>query len=198
MIRVFSSFPVLFILFLFYVSIPFSVLSYDLFSGISYSFLPPVFARWVETYLSEDSYASFVQMKGTSGFFWVTQLFSYMSYGLYIYIPIVLMKKSNEILCRDDIGKLYPFYMLLFSATNFIRLVPVIGQRYLYTVQIMSIYMFFKVFYPQQKGYFYALLGGWLFYIFIRWFYNGAGLELVPKNIYIDNLFSLINDYIQC
>lgn len=106
------------------------------------------------------------------------------------------MKKSNEILCRDDIGKLYPFYILLFSVTNFIRLLPVIGQRYLFTVQIMSIFMFYKVFYPQKSKFFYILLGGWSFHIFFRWFYSGAGLNLVPKNIYYDNLFSLIIDYL--
>ena len=181
---------------LFYVSIPFSVLSYDLVSGISYSFLPPVFARWVEKYFSEDSYASFVQMKGTSGFFWVTQLFSYITYCLYLYIPFSLMKRREDILCRYDVGRLYPFYILLFAVTNFIRLLPVIGQRYLYTVQIMSIYMFFKVYYPQKKKYFYLLLSGWSFYIFMRWFYSGAGLYLIPKNIYYDNLFYLIGDYI--
>lgn len=181
---------------LFYVSIPFSVLSYDLFSGISYSFLPPVFARWVEKYLSEDSYASFVQMKGTSGFFWVTQLFSYITYCLYLYIPFSLMKRREEILCRYDVGRLYPFYILLFAVTNFIRLLPVIGQRYLYTVQIMSVYMFFKVLYPQKARYFYFLLGGWSLYIFLRWFYSGAGNSLVPKNVYYDNLFYLIQEYL--
>ena len=61
---------------------------------------------------------------------------------------------------------------------------------------IMSIYMFFKVYYPQKKKYFYLLLSGWSFYIFMRWFYSGAGLYLIPKNIYYDNLFYLIGDYI--
>lgn len=74
---------------LFYVSIPFSVLSYDLFSGISYSFLPPVFARWVEKYLSEDSYASFVQMKGTSGFSGLPNCFRILRI-VYIYIFLFL------------------------------------------------------------------------------------------------------------
>lgn len=181
---------------IFFASIPFSLLSYDLFNGINYSFLPPAISNWIEMYLNDDVYARFVQNKGASGFFWVSQLFSYIIYGLYLYIPLILMKKSNEILCRDDIGKLYPFYILLFSVTNFIRLLPVIGQRYLFTVQIMSIFMFYKVFYPQKSKFFYILLGGWSFHIFFRWFYSGAGLNLVPKNIYYDNLFSLIIDYL--
>lgn len=181
---------------IFFASIPFSLLSYDLFNGINYSFLPPAISNWIEMYLNDDFYAKFVQNKGASGFFWVSQLFSYIIYGLYLYIPLILMKKSNEILCRDDIGKLYPFYILLFSVTNFIRLLPVIGQRYLFTVQIMSIFMFYKVFYPQKSKFFYILLGGWSFHIFLRWFYSGAGLNLVPKNIYYDNLFSLIIDYL--
>ena len=181
---------------IFFASIPFSLLSYDLFNGINYSFLPPAISNWIEMYLNDDFYAKFVQNKGASGFFWVSQFFSYIIYGLYLYIPLILMKKSNEILCRDDIGKLYPFYILLFSVTNFIRLLPVIGQRYLFTVQIMSIFMFYKVFYPQKSKFFYILLGGWSFHIFFRWFYSGAGLNLVPKNIYYDNLFSLIIDYL--
>lgn len=56
--------------------------------------------------------------------------------------------------------------------------------------------MFYKVFYPQKSKFFYILLGGWSFHIFFRWFYSGAGLNLVPKNIYYDNLFSLIIDYL--
>lgn len=44
-------------------------------------------------YLNDDFYAKFVQKKGASGFFWVSQLFSYIIYGLYLYIPLILMKK---------------------------------------------------------------------------------------------------------
>ena len=106
------------------------------------------------------------------------------------------MKRREDILCRYDVGRLYPFYILLFAVTNFIRLLPVIGQRYLYTVQIMSIYMFFKVLYPQKAKYFYFLLGSWALYIFLRWFYSGAGNSLVPKNVYYDNLFYLIQEYL--
>lgn len=180
---------------LFFVSIPFSLLSYDLFSGLNYSFLPPVFSHWVESYLSGDKYETFILHKGASGFFWVQQLFSYIVYGLYIFIAILLMKNKNLVFSRLDTARLYPFYLLLFSVTNFIRLLPTIGQRYLWTVQILSIYLFYKVFFPLKKKTFYIILVGWSFHIFLRWFYKGAGLTLVPKNIYYDNLFSLISDY---
>lgn len=79
-------------------------------------------------------------------------IFIYYLWSLSLY-SFDINEKSNEILCRDDIGKLYPFYILLFSVTNFIRLLPVIGQRYLFTVQIMSIFMFYKVFYPQKVSF---------------------------------------------
>lgn len=181
---------------LFFLSLPFSLFSYDLFSGLNYSFLPPVFSHWVEIYLSEGSYEKWILHKGTSGFFWVKQLFDNITYALYLFIPIMLMKHREEILSRQDIAKLYPFYILLFSVVNFIRLLPTIGERYLWTVEILSVYMFFKVCYPSKKKYYYFLLGGWSFYIFLRWFYYGAGVGLVKKNIYIDNFFSLINDYL--
>ena len=181
---------------LFFASIPFSLLSYELFTGINFSFLPTSMAHWVESYLSDDAYANFINHKGTSGFFWVTQMFSYINYAIYLVIPIMLMKRSDEIMKRADIGVLYPFYILLFSVINFIRLLPVIGVRYFLTIQIMSVYMFFKVFYPERKKFVYVLMGAWVFYIFMRWFYSGAGLRLVPKNIYYDNLISLIGEYV--
>ena len=182
---------------LFFASIPFSLLSYDLFSGLNYSFLPPVFSHWIESYLSDDAYAKLIMHKGSSGFFWVRVMFSYIIYALYIYIAVLLMKNKQVIFSQKETSSLYPFYLLLFAVTNFIRLLPTIGERYLYTIEILTVYLFFKVFYPFKKIIFFFLLGGWSFYIFMRWFYSGAGLLLVPKNIYYDNLFSLITDYIQ-
>lgn len=181
---------------IFFFSIPFSFFSYELFASINYSFLPSFLSHWVQSYLSDDMYAKLILHKGRSGFFWVTQLFSYISYVAYFLIPIMMMKYKEQILENSEIGKLYPFYILLFSITNFIRMLPTIGVRYFLTIQIMSVYMFFKVFYPMKKNYFWVLLFAWSFPIFLRWFYSGAGLHLVPKNIYFDNLFSLINDYL--
>ncbi len=181
---------------IFFVSIPFSFFSYELFASINYSFLPSFLSHWIQSYLSDEMYAKLILNKGRSGFFWVTQLFSYISYLAYFLIPIMMMKYKEQILENSEIGKLYPFYILLFSITNFIRMLPTIGVRYFLTIQIMSVYMFFKVFYPMKKKYFWVLLFAWSFPIFLRWFYSGAGLHLVPKNIYFDNLFSLVNDYI--
>lgn len=181
---------------IFFVSIPFSFFSYELFASINYSFLPSFLSHWIQSYLSDEMYAKLILNKGRSGFFWVTQLFSYISYLAYFLIPIMMMKYKEQILENSEIGKLYPFYILLFSITNFIRMLPTIGVRYFFTIQIMSVYMFFKVFYPMKKNYFWVLLFAWSFPIFLRWFYSGAGLHLVPKNIYFDNLFSLVNDYI--
>lgn len=181
---------------IFFVSIPFSFFSYELFASINYSFLPSFLSHWIQSYLSDEMYAKLILNKGRSGFFWVTQLFSYISYLVYFLIPIMMMKYKEQILENSEIGKLYPFCILLFSITNFIRMLPTIGVRYFLTIQIMSVYMFFKVFYPMKKNYFWVLLFAWSFPIFLRWFYSGAGLHLVPKNIYFDNLFSLVNDYI--
>lgn len=181
---------------IFFVSIPFSFFSYELFASINYSFLPSFLSHWIQSYLSDEMYAKLILNKGRSGFFWVTQLFSYISYVAYFLIPIMMMKYKEQILQNSEIGKLYPFYILLFSVTNFIRMLPTIGVRYFLTIQIMSVYMFFKVFYPMKKNYFWVLLFAWSFPIFLRWFYSGAGLHLVPKNIYFDNLFPLVNDYI--
>ena len=181
---------------IFFVSIPFSFFSYELFASINYSFLPSFLSHWIQSYLSDEMYAKLILNKGRSGFFWITQLFSYISYVAYFLIPIMMMKYKEQILQNSEIGKLYPFYILLFSVTNFIRMLPTIGVRYFLTIQIMSVYMFFKVFYPMKKNYFWVLLFAWSFPIFLRWFYSGAGLHLVPKNIYFDNLFSLVNDYI--
>ena len=131
---------------IFFVSIPFSFFSYELFASINYSFLPSFLSHWIQSYLSDEMYAKLILNKGRSGFFWVTQLFSYISYLVYFLIPIMMMKYKEQILENSEIGKLYPFCILLFSITNFIRMLPTIGVRYFLTIQIMSVYMFFKVF----------------------------------------------------
>lgn len=43
----------------YYFSIPFAFLSADLFSGLNFSFLPDVFQRWIDAYLSEESFKTY-------------------------------------------------------------------------------------------------------------------------------------------
>lgn len=175
---------------------PVPTVQLELFSGINYSFLPPMFSHWINDYLNGDVYAEAILHRGRSGFFWVTLLFSYINYVVYLLVAVWLIKQRDVILVRQDIGKLYSFYLVLFSVTNFIRMLPTIGQRYLWTVQILSVYLLFKVYYPAKKRYFLLLLFGWSYHIFMRWIYNGAGTYLVPRSIYYDNLVSLIVDYL--
>lgn len=179
---------------LFYISIPFSFFSYGLLSQLDYSFLPANFSFYVQAHLGEDYYDKYVAHTGSSGFFWVQNLFENLLYWGYVIITVYMVKwKAIE---DRNYGKMFKFLLVVFALANFVRFLPVIGDRYIWTVQSLVVFLLYKIFYPQKRRVFYVILFLWSFHIFMRWFYRGAGTLLVSKNIFYDNVFALIADFI--
>lgn len=179
---------------IFYISIPFSFFSYEFFTAFNYSFLPANLTPWIEHSLYGGDYEIWVLHEGRSGLFWVQLLFERFKYFTYLTIPFLLIKNRKVVSTNKQ--KIINYYILLFSFSNFIATLPVIGTRYFTIVQIISIYIWIVVLYPKYDVTWKMIILSWTFYTFNRWFYDGAGVMLVPKNIYYSNLPMLIMEYI--
>lgn len=68
---------------------------------------------------------------------------------------------------------------------NFIQFVPVVGERYYWIVQILSIFFWFKVIYPKHNKILLLILFSCSYHILRRYFYGGAVASSVPLEIFI-------------
>lgn len=180
---------------LLYISVPFSYLSYDLLTAIDFSFLPPTLEKWANGYLSEKSYSKFVLNEGGSGFYWVQLGADFLRKTAYLIIPLVLWKYKDAPDVKEKFGKLFNYYIFFYAFVNFIQFVPVIGGRLLWIVQILSIYLLFKIVYPRHKRLILLLMCTWAYFIFRRYFYGGAVYTSVPLDIFYMPLPNLIADF---
>lgn len=182
-------------LWLLYLSIPFSYLSYELLSTVDFSILPSSMAVWVENYMSEDKYAAYVMNEGASGFYWVAQGMTAFRNTAYLLIPIYLWKQRDKINERLDLNRFFQFYLYLYAVVNFIQFVPVVGERYYWIVQILSIFFWFKVIYPKHNKILLLILFSCSYHILRRYVYGGAVASSVPLEIFYTPLPNLIADF---
>lgn len=181
---------------LLYISIPFSYLSYELLSQLNYSLLPSSIGIWMERYMDEESFEKFVMHEGGTGFFWVQQSMTIIRNTIYLLIPIYLWKYRNEYFQKEKrIGKLVQFYLYYYAVVNFIQFIPVLGERFYWIVQILSIYLWFKVIYPRHKNILLLILFGCSYFMLRRYFYGGALSSSVPLDIFYMPLPYLIIDF---
>lgn len=189
-----SRYPKL-IIWLLYISVPFSYLSYDLLTAIDFSFLPPTIETWANRYLSDKSFSRFVLNEGASGFYWVQLTSDFLRKTVYLIIPLVLWKYKDVPDVKEKFGKLFNYYIFFFAFVNFIQFVPVLGERYMWIVQILSIYVFYKIVYPKHKKLLLLILCTWAYYIFRRYFYASVLSCCVPYEIFYMPLPNLIADF---
>lgn len=183
-------------LILLYVSIPFSYLSYELLSQFNYSLLPSSIGLWIETYMDEESFKKFVMHEGGTGFFWVEQSMTIIRKTIYLLIPLYLWKYRNEYISqKNGIEKLIQYYLYYYAVVNFIQFIPVLGERFYWIVQILSIYLWFKVIYPRHKNILLLILFSCSYFILRRYFYGGAVSSSVPLDIFYMPLPYLIIDF---
>lgn len=183
-------------LILLYVSIPFSYLSYELLSQFNYSLLPSSIGLWIETYMDEESFKKFVMHEGGTGFFWVEQSMTIIRKTIYLLIPLYLWKYRNEYISKKNgIEKLIQYYLYYYAVVNFIQFIPVLGERFYWIVQILSIYLWFKVIYPRHKNILLLILFSCSYFILRRYFYGGAVSSSVPLDIFYMPLPYLIIDF---
>lgn len=178
-----------------YTSIPFSYMSSDIFSSNInlLSFLPfsNALSAWSEGYAT--STMDNTQATG-SGFYWLPILFGILKKTAYLIVPIMIIRKrelTNKLSAKSGIISCYLF---LFALANFLQPMPVLGGRFFWFVQVLSIYILFSVYGFNTKLYyiiFFALTWDW----FSRYFFGGALSKVVPMIIFYTPLPYILYKY---
>ena len=171
---------------LFYVSIPFSFLSYELLGQINFSLLPipDSLAHFAIRYMSSDSYDIYVGNKGASGYWWIQAFFNLLTTIAYSLIPLFLWKHRDCLQSDKGLNNFFSFFLLLSAVINFIQSVPVVGTRFYWMFRILAIYFWFRMVFPQHNKYLLCILFACSWYIFRRYFYGGAVSVCVPPDMW--------------
>lgn len=176
-----------------YISIPFSYLSTDITNSLNIASiipLPDSLNAWVTSYLGRESSA---KVYGTAGMFWIPILFDFLRNTVYLMVPILLWKKKR--LVTEEYKPLFSFYLFFYAVVNFLQPVPVLGGRYMWFVQILSIYMLFIAYGNQAKKYLLIILLANSWFIFNRYLFRGAVANCVPTVIFYAPTPYIINEY---
>lgn len=185
---------------IFCISIPFALTPSDENIGMDLWFtqyLPPIFSDYIHRVFSESMYEKLVAQSDRTGYIWVTLLFNMLMKLSHIIVIILLWYKRNLFKKNKKIYSLFGTVLIMFAIINFMQFIPIIGSRYMWLVRSLSIYLFFKVFYKTKyEKYLWIILFTCLQFIFMRWFYKGAGVFLVSPTIYYMPAPYLIYDFI--
>lgn len=178
-----------------YVSIPFSYMSSDIISSniniLSLLPLSDSLGEWAEGYASSSVEST--QATG-SGFYWIPVLFSILKKTAYLIVPIMILQKRELINKQSSTGRLISCYLLLFAIANFVQSMPVLGVRFFLFVQILSIYVLFKVC-GLNTNLYYIILFALAWDIFSRYFFGGAVSRIVPLIVFYTPLPYIIMKY---
>lgn len=183
-------------LLLLYISIPFSLLSYDLMTAINFNALPlpTKLNAWINGYLSEESYSKYVSHEGASGFWWVQASMSIIMKAAYLCIPLYVWKYRQEFY-RTKYERLIGFFFYFYALINLMQFVPVLGERFFWMVRIFAIFLWFKIVYPRKNSILIFILFSCSYDLFKRYFYQGALSTSVPLGIFYEPLPMLIADF---
>lgn len=184
------------LVYLFYISIPFAFIETNLISILDfskYTFLPDSISTWGNNYLTDSEMLNKFGMyrKDGSGFYYVELFLGKLSVLSYISGLIIIISKGFIKHKISDITDFYTFVILIFTITNFIQIIPTLGNRYLSISEILFTFLWFKVFSnnPKRK---------YLYFILIALTYNIIFFNLkfifsmVEYDFFYSNLFSLI------
>lgn len=176
-----------------YLSIPFSYMSTSITNSLDISSiipLPDSLNSWAASYLGGETR---VKEYGTSGLFWVPILFDFLRTTAYLIVPFALWKKRDEL--NKNHKALFSFFLFLYAIINFLRPVPVLGQRYYWFVQILSVYMLLLAYGDKAKKFLIIILIANSWYAFNRYFFRGAVSNCVPKIVFYTPAPYIIYEY---
>ena len=163
-------------------SIPFTLFDAGLFNNLSLPFLPESIQKWINTYMSDESYAEFVLHEGRAGFWWVSASFSTIMKIVYLVMSYQIIKEKDKTLSNYESAMLYPFYLILFTIVNMVQFVPVLGERYYWFLQVFCLYIWFKAFGFTRPKVLLILLGSCSFAMLMRYGYIFGGALSVTTN----------------
>lgn len=179
-----------------YVSVPFSFLSSDFLLSVDIkSFLSfnSSIADWASMSLAAEM--NHEAKTGGTGFYWVPMFFDTFKRIAYLLIPYLIWKRRKVFATEKNINRLFSFYLYFFIIVNFFQIFPVLGVRYSWFVQILSIYLLLVVYGSKAKKILLFLLLANSWYIFTRYFYQGAVYSSVPPIIFYTPLPYIIAHY---
>lgn len=176
-----------------YISIPFSYMSTEIMGNLDLTPiipLPDSLNTWVLTYLEKESEA---KTYGTSGLYWVPILFDFLKTTTYLIVPFLLWRKRDEL--NRNHKSLFSFYLFLFAIVNLLQPVPVLGGRYMWFVQILSIYMLLLAYGDKAKKYLIIILIANSWFIFNRYLFRGAVSRSVPPIVFYTPTPYIVYEY---
>ena len=178
------------------VSMPLCFIDADLFSSLSFDFLPDNLSRWVALYMSDEARARFIEHEGASGFFYVGLFFNIVLKLCYMLMTLQLIKNKGDFACEEGVDRLYICYLVLFASINLIQFVPELGSRYFNMLRILCVLIWFKVFWGEERFYkpFYFLCIISIWHIMFRYGYvlGGALSVNTPMDIWFTPLPYLV------
>lgn len=127
-------------------SIPFAFFDAGLLGNVSFDFMPDTFARWINGYMSDESYAKHILKTGRSGFWWVDAGFLLLMKFAYIWMTFQLIKNWDKVEKNAESYNLISFFLFLFAFVNLTQFVPEFSTRYYNFLRVFCIYLWFKTF----------------------------------------------------
>ena len=179
--------------YIYYISLPFAVIATGILSNVDYSILPISLSNWAEDYTSEESQQLYgMNAKGT-GFYWVFELFNYLKIVVYAIAIIIIMhsKELEEADCR--IKRLFDFQLFFLTIVNFCQAIPVLGSRFLNNSMILTVFLWYKIMYPNKNRMLLLMLFSCIFDILYTKVKHYS--MIVDSDFYISNLYYLIVKY---
>lgn len=179
---------------LFYLSIPFAFIESNILSYIDFSFLPDTIAEWANAYLSDDMVSKFGMYRSGSGFYLV-ELFIRKSIVLSFIVGIMIsIKKDNQNHIHDEQKHNFLYFLVLFFAfTDFIQIIPTLGERYFRLAEVLFIYHWFSCFSTKKyRKYVYLIIIPSLYIILYE--KSQHYMNSLDFSFLVSNVFSIISE----
>ena len=178
---------------LIYISIPFSYMSTNITNSLDISSIIPIpesLNNWASSYLMRESEA---KVYGTSGMYWVPILFDTLKTTAYLIVPFLLWRKRTEL--NRGYKSLFSFYLFLYAIINFLRPIPVLGERFYWFIQILSVYLLLVAYGDKAKKYLIIILNANSWFIFNRYFFRGAVARAEPPLVFYSPTPYILHEY---
>lgn len=172
-------------------TIPFSFIDTNIITNIDLSSILPKFLyKWSLSHFNPENKVEPI----TSGFWWIGAGFALFRKIVYLYMVYMMIRYREKVENNEEAKNFYPFFLIIFSISNLITAIPVLGERYYWYIQIFIVYLWFKAFYPNYKRVMQILFIASIWAFFTRYGYiNGGALSVnTPIDIYFTPLPYLI------
>lgn len=172
-----------------FISIPFAVIPIDAIYNnfVSINTIPLSLADKFESYTSEGVNENWgMYANGVRSFFIMIQ-------AVIVILATVMMMKHIEIYKKNSsLHLLLQFFCVFLTMANFIRIMPVIGERFFLLCRIICVFLWFKIMYPYKKKMILFFILGCVVDLYMT---SALYLKLLSSDFFYSNALSLIVKY---